>query len=86
MCNVKGMNRFELLALSSCVPIRANKQYEYNYHFVCPFHVVAPYLFKSYFPGIIILFTYKDTDSKRSNNLLSFVHLQFELSLMESTA
>ena len=57
MRNGKGMNRFELLALSSCVPIRANKQYEFNYHFVCPFHVVAPYLFKSYFPGIIILVT-----------------------------
>ena len=63
MCNVKGMNRFELLALSSCVPIRANKQYEYNYHFVCPFHVVAPYLFKSYFPGIIILFIYNIDES-----------------------
>ena len=46
------MDRFELLAMSSCVPFKANKQYEYKYHFVCPFHVVAPYLFKSYFPGI----------------------------------
>ena len=57
------MNRFELLALSSCVPIRANKQYEYNYHFVCPFHVVAPYLFKSYFPGsnLLILFIVDET-------------------------
>ncbi|CBK21956.2 uncharacterized protein [Blastocystis hominis] len=46
----KGMDRFELLAMSSCVPFKASKQYDYKYHFVCPFHVVAPYLFKSYFP------------------------------------
>ena len=46
------MDRFELLAMSSCIPFKANKQYEYKYHFVCPFHVVAPYLFKSYFPGM----------------------------------
>ena len=50
------MDRFELLAMSSCVPFKASKQYDYKYHFVCPFHVVAPYLFKSYFPGILILF------------------------------
>ena len=38
--------------MSSCLPLLANRQYEYKYHFVCPFHVVAPYLFKNYFPGI----------------------------------
>ena len=37
--------------MSSCLPLIASKQYEYKYHFVCPFHVIAPYLFKSYFPG-----------------------------------
>ncbi|KAM7455107.1 hypothetical protein BLSTO_04140 [Blastocystis sp. subtype 1] len=47
----KGMDRFEVLAMSSCLPLVASKQYEYKYHFVCPFHVIAPYLFKSYFPG-----------------------------------
>lgn len=46
----KGMDRFEVLAMSSCLPLIANRQYEYKYHFVCPFHVVAPYLFKAYFP------------------------------------
>ncbi|KAK8821816.1 hypothetical protein WA556_002261, partial [Blastocystis sp. ATCC 50177/Nand II] len=46
----KGMDRFEVLAMSSCLPLVASKQYEYKYHFVCPFHVIAPYLFKSYFP------------------------------------
>ena len=46
----KGIDRFELLAMSSCLPLKASSQYEYRYHFVCPFHVVAPYLFKSYFP------------------------------------
>ena len=50
------MDRFELLAMSSCIPFKANKQYEYKYHFVCPFHVVAPYLFKSYFPGMCSVF------------------------------
>lgn len=50
------MDRFEVLAMSSCVPLIANKQYEYKYHFVCPFHVIAPYLFKSYFPGALYHF------------------------------
>ena len=48
---IQGMDRFEVLAMSSCLPLIASKQYEYKYHFVCPFHVIAPYLFKSYFPG-----------------------------------
>ena len=47
----KGIDRVELLAMSSCLPFFASSQYDYKYHFVCPFHVVAPYLFKSYFPG-----------------------------------
>ena len=37
--------------MSSCLPFIANRQYEYKYHFVTPFHIVAPYLFKTYFPG-----------------------------------
>lgn len=49
------MDRFEVLAMSSCLPFIANRQYEYKYHFVTPFHIVAPYLFKSYFPGNCIL-------------------------------
>lgn len=47
------MDRFEALAMSSCLALRASKQYDYKYHFVCPFHVIAPYLFKSYFPGTL---------------------------------
>lgn len=56
------MNRFELLAMSSCLPLKANRYYEYKYHLVCPFHVIAPYLFKSYFPGMILVcFSYIDS-------------------------
>ena len=38
------MDRFELLAMSFCVPLNTSKQYDFKHQYTCPFHVVAPYL------------------------------------------
>ncbi|KAK8803849.1 hypothetical protein WA158_001543 [Blastocystis sp. Blastoise] len=45
-----GMEKFEVLSRGSTFAVKADKNWETNYHFFAPFHVTAPYLFPGYYP------------------------------------